>query len=221
MNKISSEKLYPVFIPGNLRIICEVFEEDEMNHLYTKEIMGIPVCFYDLDKHGCLTVSELLNSHKKLYTFNEICNMEGIRYILQKFGNMLKNTAETTKYILYCREHGFDIQNIYIAQIYTSISIFYGAEIILCEKFLKEIANNLNSNLYLYLNCVNFIIILPDKAFLSKNGFINFITESQKLFDVFPPYEIGYLCNKVFYYDRYKNSYKEIINKYDIINYKI
>ena len=216
-----SEKLYPVFAPNLLRMIYDVYETDENEKVYTKEIMGIPVCGYDLEKHGCMTISGVMDEDREFYTFDEICNMENVTYKIQKYDDTLGKNPGDEKYIAQYFGKGFDMRDVYIARICASVFIFYGAELILCKKYLKEIADELNSNLYLYLDCVDILTILPERALLSEKGIINFFAEL-KYFENLSSREKDFeFCNKVFYYDRVKNDYKEIISKYRKIEFEL
>ena len=210
-----SEKLYPVFVPDLLRMI---YDADKNEKLYTKEIMGIPVCGYDLEKQ---TISGVLDKDREFYTFDEICNMENVTYNIQKYDDTLGKNPGDEKYIVQYFDKGFDMRDVYIARICSSVFIFYGAELVLCKKYLKEIADELNSNLYLYLDCIDFLPILPESALLFEEGIINFFAEL-KYFESLSSHEKNFeFCNKVFYYDRVKDDYKEIVSKYRKIEFEL
>lgn len=221
MNKISNEKLYPIFVPDILRTAYNIYETDKNERLYVKEIMGIPVCAYDPKKHGCLTISGVENETRELYTFEEICNMSNVRCNFQRFDETIGENSNNDKYVVQYINKGFDMREVYTAALCASTYIFQGSEIILCKRFMKEIADKLKSNLYLYLYCIDSLIILPESSLTNKMGIINLFNEL-KYFDSLAPVSIDCaFCSKIFYYNRKKENYTEIISRYDVIDFEL
>lgn len=174
---LSHEKLYPVFALDHLQFLYYIFKEDESAQLYTREIWGIPICAYDLEARDYLSISEFEYRNSEIYTFDEICDMQNILYNLQKYREDLSNDPAYEDYVLRCLNKGYDIREVYAAKLCASVFIFYGAEIIFCKKYIKEIADELNDDLYLYLNRVDYLTLLPKRAIVAENGIINLFSE--------------------------------------------
>lgn len=218
---LSHEKLYPVFALDHLQFLYYIFKEDESAQLYTREIWGIPICAYDLEARDYLSISEFEYRNSEIYTFDEICDMQNILYNLYKYREDLSNDPAYEDYVLRCLNKGYDIREVYAAKLCASVFIFYGAEIIFCKKYIKEIADELNDDLYLYLNRVDYLTLLPKRAIVAENGIINLfpeINDIESRSSLSQKYEF---CNKFFYYSREKDECKEIISEYRKIKFEL
>lgn len=218
---LSHEKLYPVFALDHTRALYCVFREDESEQLYTREIWGVPICAYDLETNNYLRVSEFERDSRDIFTFDEVCDMQNVLYNLQKYKRNSGNNSADEDYIQRCLDKGYDMKEVYAAKLCASIFIFFGAEIIFCRKYIKEIAEKLNDDLYLYLNRIDYLTLLPKRAIVAENGIINIFSDLkdiEKRNTLSQKYEF---CNKIFYYNREKDEYKEIVSGYAKLEFKL
>lgn len=217
---MDSDKKYPVFVFDHFRTLFEIINEDEDEQLYTQELLGIPFSAYDLEKGGFVSNIEITDPQIDIYSFDEICEMPEIFYTLNKIDETLGDSPNDIVYINLYLGKGYDMRKAYIAQLRCFPPIFGGAEIILCKKFLNDISDRLHENLYLYLHCIDFILILPESAIIDPKGIVNFMIDI-KFRDKLPEFENRMFGNKIFYYDRKTASYKEIMHNYIKLDYEL
>lgn len=173
--------LYPIFMTNHCKMLDVLFHEKEEDRSYIEEKYGIPIGYET--ENGIISKKEIDKYPLEMRNPDYIVKNNPISasYIKKPFG------AKLTDFIMqdFISSLNFDMRQVYEAKVsyiikkkcrtkIWHIGLFAGAEIILFPSYLKEMADNLGCNLYIYLIETTCITVIPEKAILSDEGVFNF-----------------------------------------------